>query len=190
MMILNRIAVIASLMIMGCAGTAKPAPVMPPTPVAVAPREEIKAAPAAITLSETLKEYKGSTWAVSFPDNMIVDAQDDESIKVKAADGSMMTFIRQDSADDLATFSGALKAAFAMKGHQPAREFDMQVAQWPAKLLIYVGARGVAVFSLFTTGTHSYALIYVGPDGRDRLVAFKSGLDSVVVSDKAVVVKK
>lgn len=182
-MIKKTILAISLALAVACGGS-KPAPVTPPPTVEKAP--VVKVETAKVVLSETTTEYTNSdkSWKISFPDNMTVVERSDDGVKVSSEDHSMLIFMREASGDSLETYSQTAKLAFLAKGHSPTREMDYQIGIWPAKILIYSGGRGIVALTLWTTGSHTFAIIFAGTDGQDRVVAFKAAMDGVVIADK------
>ena len=186
-MLLKRIALIASLLLAGCAAP-KPPPVTPPPPVTVVPAKPAEVKPVAVTvLSTTVKLYKGPTWSVSFPDNMTVLETDDDQIKVIAEDKSVFEFVSQAGNDDLESFTTGVVAQFMQLGHRPAMVRMRKISGFDANIVIFESDHGVVALALMATGTHTYGLLYGGVDNDARLQAFIAAMDSIVVTDKPVV---
>lgn len=180
----NSIALTILLMVAGCASASHIKPVSAPPPAPVA--EQPTPTPPPVVLSTSVKEYKGSTWSVSLPDNMVVNNQDDDGVSVKAEDRTVMAFMRAASTDDTDTAAQKVVIAMLMRGHRASFMGDTTVDNRPAKVIIYQGGKGALAFVVFTTGKYVYACVYMGPDGKDRVVAYKAMLASVKIDEKPV----
>lgn len=179
----------AAISLTACAGSPKPAPITPPptTVVVAQPTLKVVEPPAAVELSTTLTTYKGSTWSVGFPSNMTVEKQSDEAVKVSTTDNTAMAFSRQTGdTSSLEEFTDGLVMAFLARGHQALGMKEIEMAGFPARVVLYQGSKGIVCFVLTATGSNTYGFVYMGPDNPARLAVFQASVASIKITDKHV----
>lgn len=181
------------LLLTAC-GTSTP-PVKPTTPVAITTPAPIAIPepappPPALTLSATTKHYTNAKheWSIDLPDNMTVADQDEDSVKVVAADQTTMMFVRATTTEDVETTAQEVAGMFAKMGHSNPRVGHLTVASFKAVVLIYGNPNygSVVAFTVFNSGHMSYALAYGGSNNQERVDVYKAALQSITLKEPAV----
>lgn len=181
---------VAAIMSLGLAcGSAKVAPIASPPTQEVA--KEVAPTPA-VPVADTMVEYKGSTWSVSFPSSFksVAEKTDDDGVQTKNDKDEAFSFKRQPTEDTTEEVSNAIVYSFLIKGKEAAFLGEGKVMNWDAKEILYaVGEDKVLAVIIFCTGSNAYAFSWFGGKTQDKVDTFKAVLATIKVSDVAVAKK-